>query len=98
VIADPASPRFALAVEQGPLGPALLASPFPRPIPGVVMERNLSGVSFAVANATGLLARVLELEPGLRTAADVLGWIAARAVPGTDDPLILRGAGETPAG
>jgi hypothetical protein len=29
----------------------------PRPIPGVPVERNLSGLSFAVANATGFLAR-----------------------------------------
>ena len=36
------------------------ASGFPRPIPGVAPERNLRGVSFAVANATGLLARALE--------------------------------------
>jgi hypothetical protein len=36
------------------------ASPFPRPIPGVPPERNLAGVSFAVANVTGFLARVLE--------------------------------------
>ena len=33
------------------------ASGFPRPIPGVPPERNLSGLSFAVANVTGLLAR-----------------------------------------
>jgi len=32
------------------------ASGYPRPIPGVPPERNLKGVSFAVANATGLLA------------------------------------------
>jgi hypothetical protein len=32
------------------------ASGYPRPIPGVPMERNLSGVSFAVANVTGFLA------------------------------------------
>ena len=36
------------------------ASPFPRPIPNVPRERNLSGVSFAVANATGFLARAAE--------------------------------------
>ena len=36
------------------------ASGFPRPIPGVAPERNLRGVSFAVANATGLLACALE--------------------------------------
>lgn len=33
-----------------------LASGFPRPIPGVPLERNLKGLSFAVANVTGLLA------------------------------------------
>ena len=32
------------------------ASGYPRPIPGVPPERNLKGLSFAVANATGLLA------------------------------------------
>ena len=32
------------------------ASPYPREIPGVSRERNLQGISFAVANVTGLLA------------------------------------------
>ncbi len=32
------------------------ASPFPREIPGVPPERNLNGVSFAVANMTGFAA------------------------------------------
>lgn len=36
------------------------ASPYPRPIPGVPMERNLQGASFAVANMTGLVARALK--------------------------------------
>ena len=35
------------------------ASGFPRPIPGVPPERNLHGISFAVANVTGLLVRAL---------------------------------------
>jgi hypothetical protein len=35
------------------------ASPYPRPIPGVPKEKNLQGISFAVANLTGLLAREL---------------------------------------
>jgi hypothetical protein len=35
------------------------ASGFARPIPGVPPERNLNGVSFAVANLTGFLARLL---------------------------------------
>ena len=39
------------------------ASGYPRPIPGVPPERNLKGLSFAVANATGLLC--LHLSRGL---------------------------------
>ena len=35
------------------------ASGFPRPIPGVPPERNLKGLSFAVANVTGLVAASL---------------------------------------
>jgi subtilisin family serine protease len=38
----------------------VFASGFPREIPGVPRERNLHGVSFAVANATGFLARAFE--------------------------------------
>jgi subtilisin family serine protease len=40
--------------------PSYTAAPFPRPIPNVPRERNLSGVSFAVANVTGFLARATE--------------------------------------
>jgi subtilisin family serine protease len=40
------------------------ASPFPRPIPDVPPERNLSGVSFAVANVSGIVARLLEAANG----------------------------------
>jgi subtilisin family serine protease len=42
----------------------LTTSPYPRDIPGVPRERNLSGISFAVANATGFAARALEAAPG----------------------------------
>ena len=38
----------------------LSAAPYPRSIPGVPREKNLSGLSFAVANATGFVARLLE--------------------------------------
>lgn len=40
--------------------PEVRASGYPRPIPGVAPERNLKGLSFAVANATGLVALMLE--------------------------------------
>lgn len=62
VTLDPSCPRervrFSLA---GP--PRAAASGFPRPIPGVPPERNLNGISFAVANATGVLACLLERRP-----------------------------------
>jgi subtilisin family serine protease len=51
-------------VIVGPTG--FIAAPYPRAIPGVPKERNLSGVSFAVANVTGILARLLEGRPDLR--------------------------------
>ncbi len=35
------------------------ASGYPRPAPGIPPERNLKGLSFAVANVTGALARTL---------------------------------------
>jgi hypothetical protein len=42
------------------------ASAYPRPIDGVPVERNLSGISFAVANVTGFLARLLSRDPTIR--------------------------------
>jgi len=54
------------------------ASGFPRPIPGVPPERNLKGLSFAVANVTGLLAGLLDRENGVTPAASL-----ARAVRST---------------
>jgi subtilisin family serine protease len=45
---------------------AARASGYPRPIAGVPPERNLRGLSFAVANTSGLLARVLQdVSPGV---------------------------------
>ena len=41
------------------------ASGYPRPIPGVPPERNLKGISFAVANVTGLLCLHLQPAGGL---------------------------------
>ena len=41
----------------------ITTSPYPRDIPGVPRERNVNGVSFAVANASGFVARALELSP-----------------------------------
>jgi subtilisin family serine protease len=40
-------------------GAIFRASGYPRPIPGVSPERNVKGLSFAVANVTGIVARLL---------------------------------------
>lgn len=51
-------PRDELRSSTLPDGRILYhASGFPRPVPGLPAERNLKGISFAVANASGLLAR-----------------------------------------
>ncbi len=41
-------------------GAAFAASGYPRAAPGIPRERNLSGISFAVANLTGFAARAME--------------------------------------
>lgn len=56
VAADPACPRDQYRYRDG----IFYASPYPRPIPNVPPEKNLHGVSFAVANITGFTARVAE--------------------------------------
>jgi Subtilase family len=56
VLPDPDCPRDAFRYHAG----VFHASPYPRPIPGVPVARNLQGASFAVANMTGLCARVLK--------------------------------------
>ena len=61
VVADTTCERneVEITIRAGDV-PLFSASPYPRPIPGVPPERNLHGVSFAVANVTGFLARALE--------------------------------------
>jgi subtilisin family serine protease len=50
-------PRSEYRIWCDPAGRTIYrASGYPRPIPGVPAERNLKGLSFAVANVTGLLA------------------------------------------
>jgi hypothetical protein len=59
VLPDPDCPRDAFRYHDG----VFHASPYPRPIPGVPVDRNLHGTSFAVANMTGLVACVLKNSP-----------------------------------
>jgi subtilase family protein len=66
VAADADCPRDAFRYHDG----VFHASPYPRPIPGVPVDRNLHGISFAVANMTGLVARALQhsSRPAIRQA------------------------------
>jgi subtilisin family serine protease len=57
VLLDWTVPRDECRVQvRSGAAPVFYASGFPRPIPGVPPERNLKGLSFAVANVTGLVA------------------------------------------
>jgi subtilisin family serine protease len=47
------------------------ASGYPRPIPGVPPDQNVSGLSFAVANASGFLALMLEGRSDVTRGSDV---------------------------
>jgi len=64
-----------LVLNAAPGFVRLAASGYPRPIPGVPPERNISGLSFAIANVTGFLARVCE-------GADLRGWLATHGIAG----------------
>jgi hypothetical protein len=72
-------------------GGMYFASPYPRPIPGVPESRNLQGISFAVANLTGLAARALISSPGeplwkvLRNQAEEALVVASAAAVPTED-------------
>jgi subtilisin family serine protease len=65
--------RLSEREEAGPSGEVaqvvFTASRYPRPIPGVPRERNLSGISFAVANVSGFLARLAQAMGGVSVAA-----------------------------
>jgi len=53
-------PRTGYGVQWREGSPIFLASGYPRPIPGVPPQRNLYGVSFAVAQVSGFAARACE--------------------------------------
>jgi hypothetical protein len=72
VVMDPGQDRATATPIEVDGRTVLRASPYPRPIPGVPPERNLNGISFAVANATGALAAVLGGRAGVR---DALGAV-----------------------
>jgi subtilisin family serine protease len=53
------------------------ASGYPREIPGVPRERNLNGISFAVANMTGFVARALATAPE-RSLESIVSTLSSR--------------------
>lgn len=69
--------RDELALDVDEEDSVFRASGYPRPIPGVPRERNLSGISFAVANVSGFLARLLEASDA-RSVSDVVALLTAR--------------------
>ena len=79
VCLDPEQARETVAVEEREGRPVLLASPYPRPIPGVPKERNLNGISFAVANASGCLAAALAGRDEVRSAAAAVALLGGGA-------------------
>jgi subtilisin family serine protease len=54
------TPRNLYRCEDAPRGVVYFTSGYPRSLPGVPRERNLHGISFAVANMTGFVARAWE--------------------------------------
>ncbi len=64
VLADADLEREEIMIVPADAAWVFTASPYPRPIPNVPRERNLSGISFAVANVTGFLARAVESAGG----------------------------------
>ena len=79
---DWSCPRLSVALGTDPdERPVCRASGYPRPAPGIPPERNLKGLSFAVANVTGVLARALTggCRPTADTALAILRAEAAAA-------------------
>jgi len=74
---DAACPRDEFRAVEVQGSTVFRASGFPREIPGVPPERNLNGISFAVANMTGFVARVMER--GRYTSADEITRALSKA-------------------
>ncbi|MCE2515709.1 MAG: S8 family serine peptidase [Acidobacteria bacterium] len=77
---DWSCPRGAHTADGGAAAPVFRTCGYPRPIPGVDPERNLKGLSFAVANLSGIAARVM-IETGVRGYAPLAAELRRRARP-----------------
>lgn len=71
-------PRESFRLEDIDGAPVYYASGYPRPAPGIPPQRNLYGISFAVANMTGIVVRAAEAVGGARAGrgARVAGALA----------------------
>ena len=75
---DWSCPRGSHTATGPPEAPVFRTCGYPRPIPGVDPERNLKGLSFAVANVAGIAARTM-IETGLRGCERVVAELRLRA-------------------
>jgi subtilisin family serine protease len=73
-------PRERYYWKQASEGLTVIASGYPRSLPGIPPARNLHGVSFAVANATGFVVRACERLEN-RSYENVCATLAANAGP-----------------
>ena len=73
-----ACPRGSHTVTGSAEAPVFRTCGYPRPIPGVDPERNLKGLSFAVANVTGTTAQAM-IETGLRDHGVIVTELQRRA-------------------
>jgi subtilisin family serine protease len=75
--------RDRYTVSRSGKDPVFIASAYPRDIPGVPRERNMKGISFAVANMTGFVALAREAAP--KASVDTLKkMLEAGALSGSD--------------
>jgi subtilisin family serine protease len=63
VVVDWQCARDRYEVNRSEDDPVFIASAYPRDIPGVPRERNMNGISFAVANMSGFVVRAREFSP-----------------------------------
>ena len=75
---DEECPRDAYGKRETPEGAVFVASGYPRPAPGIPVERNLQGISFAAANLSGIAARTLA-GLSLRSPEELRGALLAAA-------------------
>ena len=80
VVSDDALDRDEIRVTHDESTWLIHASPFPRPLPNVPRERNWFGVSFAVANTSGFLARAVEDRGSVNAALAALSSLVVRAL------------------